>query len=215
MTHLYLIRHAQADGRTPGIIGLFPPNAGLSSLGVAQAERLRDRLAATNEIHADVLISSPLRRAKETAEIIAPALGLPVLIDDGVQELNLGECEGLTWEEIGERFGHTDMEREPFRRLAPNADSTATFVMRACEAIDRLTRQHEGKTLVIVCHAGVIGITFRYFLGLPLLQYQLPANIAQLGACHNTALTHWRKGSAGWSLIQFNDYMHLQDHDSE
>ncbi len=78
--HLYLIRHAQADGRKPEIIGLSPPNSGLSLIGVRQAERLRDRLAATKELHVDALISSPLRRAKETAEIIAPALGLPVLM---------------------------------------------------------------------------------------------------------------------------------------
>ncbi len=140
MTHLYLIRHAQADGRKPNIIGLSPPNSGLSPTGVTQAERLRDRLIATNELHADVLVSSPFRRAKETAEIIAPALGLPVLIDDGIQGLNLGACEGLTWDEIGERFGHTDMDHEPFRRLAPDADSSASFALRTCEGLDRLTR---------------------------------------------------------------------------
>ncbi|HLH63561.1 MAG TPA: histidine phosphatase family protein [Ktedonobacteraceae bacterium] len=94
MTHLYLIRHGQADGLQPGIIGSITPDSGLSRLGITQAERLRDRLATTGEIQADVLISSPLKRARETADIIAPALDLPVLVDDEVQELNLGECEG-------------------------------------------------------------------------------------------------------------------------
>jgi broad specificity phosphatase PhoE len=103
MTHLYLIRHAQADGLQPGVVGSSTPDSGLSPLGIIQTERLRERLAATGEIRADVLISSPLQRARQTAERIAPALGLPVLLDDGVQELNLGACEGLTPEEIGER----------------------------------------------------------------------------------------------------------------
>ena len=208
MTHLYVIRHAQPDGRQPEIIGLSPPNSGLSPLDVAQAEHLRDRLAATNEIHADVLVSSPLRRAKETAEIIAPALGLPVLIDDGVQGLNLGACEGLTWDEIGERFGHPERENEPFRRFAPDADSPASFALRTCEGLDRLTHHYEGKTIVIVCHSEVIEMTFRYFLGLPLFQQHLSVNF---GSHTPTAITHWRKGSKQWILVQFNDHMHLRE----
>ncbi len=60
MKHLYLIRHARAEGRKPGIIGLYPPNAGLSPLGVMQAKSLRDRLVETNEMEVDFLVSSPL-----------------------------------------------------------------------------------------------------------------------------------------------------------
>ncbi len=99
MTHLYLIKHAQADGLKPCIIGSLTPNSGLSPLGITQAECLRDRLAATCEIQADVLISNTLKRAWETAEIIAPALKLPVIPDDEIQELNFGDLEGLTQEE--------------------------------------------------------------------------------------------------------------------
>lgn len=212
MTHLYLIRHALADGLKDGFIGTLPPNSGLSMLGVTQAESLRDRLIKTGEIRADVLISSPLRRAKETAEIIAPALDLAVTVDDGVQEINLGECDGLTWEEIGERFGHFELEQEPFHRLGLTGESMATFAMRTCEAIDRLTRQYEGKSLVIVCHGGVISITFSYFLGLPVLQYQSPPNLIRLGSCQNTSITHWRKGQQGWILLRFNDYAHLDEY---
>ena len=75
-------------------------NPGLSAEGVAQAERLRDRLAATGEIRGDVLIFSHLAQVRETAEIIAPALGLPVVIDEQYEEFRLGECEGLSDEEI-------------------------------------------------------------------------------------------------------------------
>lgn len=208
MTHLYVIRHAQPAGYNPALIGLSPPNSGLSPLGVRQAKRLRDRLLATKEIQADRLISSPLRRAQETAEIIAPALGVPVLLDDGIQELNLGECEGLTADQVSERYGDTDWERDPFRRLAPHADSWAEFAWRACEALHRLTRDYEGQTLVMVCHGGIIGMTFRYFLHLPLLQERLPAALAH---STETGITYWRKGSAGWALMRFNDDMHLRE----
>lgn len=73
MTHLYFIRHADyiydiVDGKYPKI------NQGLSALGKAEAEKLRDRLLTTKEIKPDVFICSAERGARETAEIIAPAI---------------------------------------------------------------------------------------------------------------------------------------------
>src|SRR5450759_1486061 len=82
MTQLYLIRHGEAMGAIKGFVG----DGGLSSLGVQQAEQLRDRLLATKEIAADVLIASTLPRAQQTAQIIAPALGVPVQSADAIQE---------------------------------------------------------------------------------------------------------------------------------
>jgi probable phosphoglycerate mutase len=212
VTHLYLIRHGQVDGLQPGIIGSATPDSGLSRIGIVQAERLRDRLAITGEIQADILISSPLKRAKETAAIIAPALGLPVVVDAEVQELNLGECEGLTFEEIVERYGHTDWDQEPFRQLAPNADSWIEFVTRACRGIDRITRQYDGQTIVIVCHGGIIEASFFYFFRLGIWR-QLPVIV------HNTSITHWHKSmfyingraETQWGLVQLNDHTHLRD----
>jgi hypothetical protein len=61
MTHLYTIRHAQVAGSKPGITGSIVPDSGLAPLGETQAEQLRDRLRATREIQADVMISSLLR----------------------------------------------------------------------------------------------------------------------------------------------------------
>src|SRR5437016_5081477 len=95
MTHLYLIRHGQALSAVQGTIG----NTDLSPLGIKQAEHLRDRLAATSEIVADVLIASTMLRAKQTAEIIAPALGLPIIFDSDVEEWRDGEAEQWKIEE--------------------------------------------------------------------------------------------------------------------
>jgi probable phosphoglycerate mutase len=209
MTHVYFIRHAQPEGLKPGIFGTLPPNTGLSCLGRKQAECLRDRLQHSSEIVADVLISSPLQRARETADIIAPVLGLPVLIDEGVQEINIGAGEGLTLEEIKERFnGVFDILQEPFRPME-NGDSYAGFVMRTYEALDRLTRQYEGKTVEIVSHGGVIKVSFVYFMGLH------PFNAFSIGLhCANTCITHWHRGISEqqkplWYLEHYNDHAHL------
>ena len=86
-TNLYLIRHGEAVSNVEPIIGGMRGDVGLTALGIAQAERLRDRLAATHEIPADVLIASNLPRARQTAEIIQPALGVPVCLDESVQEM--------------------------------------------------------------------------------------------------------------------------------
>src|SRR5581483_2761461 len=102
MTHLYLIRRGDATTTSPN--PLEDPR--LTRLGVAQAERLRDRLAGTGEMKADVLISSTMLRARQTAEIIAPALALPILYDDEVQEWRFPEDESLNVDEYIEQFKH-------------------------------------------------------------------------------------------------------------
>ncbi len=207
MTDLYLIRHGEALGAVHHIIG----NTALSPFGIMQAERLRDRLAATGEIVADVLISSTLTRARQTAEIIAPALGLPIIFDDDLQELRDGAAEGMYVEEYRARFGDVNFRETPFRQVAPDGENWGQFVLRAGTALDRVIRQYEGQTIVIVCHGGVIGVSFLYFFGIGTLQYP------QAGFdTDNTSITHWairiaNGRPARWRLICYNDDMHLRD----
>src|SRR5215472_10904646 len=127
MTDLYLIRHGEALGAILDIIG----DTELSPLGIVQVERLRDRLAATGEIAADVLISSTFTRARQTAEIIAPALELPIVFDDEVQELRDGAADGMPIDEYRAKFGEVNFRETPFRRAAPNGESWGEFAFRA------------------------------------------------------------------------------------
>lgn len=202
MTHIYIIRHAKALDYNNAI------DPGLSPLGITQAEKLRNRLATTGEIRADALISSPLVRAKETAEIIAPVLGLPVLLDNECQEFLFGEMEGLSDEESTARFGDWHVEDEPFRKIAPGGESLAEFVMRVYAAFDRFTRIYQGKTVVLVGHGGTLKVAFLYFFGLPLLR-DAPITAS------NASITHWYKEAgvdkrrSQWYLSRFNDYAHL------
>jgi 2,3-bisphosphoglycerate-dependent phosphoglycerate mutase len=207
MTHLYLIRHGEALGAIHNIIG----DTALSPLGIRQAEHLRDRLAATGEIAADVLISSTLARAHQTAEIIAPALKLPIVFDDEVQELRDGAADGMQVEEYRAKYGAVNFRETPFRQVAPGGESWGQFVLRVSTALDRILREYEGKTIVIVCHGGVIGISFLYFFGINTVYYP------QVGFdTYNTSITHWFKSTyenrpPRWRLIHYNDDMHLRD----
>src|SRR5947209_558684 len=113
MTQLYLIRHAEAMAAIKGFIG----DGGLSPLGIMQAERLRDRLAASKEIEADVFIASTFPRARQTAEIIAPALGVSLTFDDSIQEMRPGKAEGMPVETFRKVFGEPDYEKDPYRPI--------------------------------------------------------------------------------------------------
>src|SRR5947209_4092834 len=98
MTRLVLIRHGESVSTVERRIGGVRTCGGLSPLGRKQAEALALRLARTGEIQADLLVASTMRRAIETAEIIAPALGdLSFERIAGLSEHEPGEeCDGMT-----------------------------------------------------------------------------------------------------------------------
>ncbi|HET7078486.1 MAG TPA: histidine phosphatase family protein [Chloroflexia bacterium] len=210
MTNLYLIRHGEGMFAVHGRLADLRGAAGMSPHGVAQAERLRARLAATGEIRPDVLIASSLPRAQETAAILAPALGgLPVRLDDDLHEMRYGEADGMLLTEYEARFGVPDVYREPWRPLAPGGEHWVGFVARISAALARITHDHAGQTIVLVCHGGVIEAAFLYFLGLDAAAGAWAGLFPQ-----NTSITHWVQQAwpAGrWQLQRYNDHLHLRD----
>ena len=210
-TRLFLIRHGQAFSNVEPMIAGIRGDAGLTPLGVMQAERLRDRLAASGEIKADVFLASSLPRARQTAQIIAPALGLGApTLDDDLHELRPGdEADGLSLDEFKRRFGWVDQIDFPLRPFAPGGESWARFVLRVAEEMERITSKHAGKTIVAVTHGGVIDSAFLYFFGM--------SNTAFASASfytHNTSLTGWLRemvrGRMRWRLAFYNDDSHLR-----
>lgn len=213
-THIYLIRHGEAVANVENILAGMRSDTGLTPLGVTQAERLRDRLEATGEITADALIASTLPRAMQTAEIIAPALGLTIIPDDDVHELRPGEADGLRVSEYLKRYGpFRDFREEPYYPLAPGGESWGGFVTRVGDALHRIAREHDGKTVVVVCHGGVVDASLLIGLGMATIT---PA----VGQFHtyNTSITEWERGllvrasqTQRWRLIRYNDDLHTRD----
>lgn len=209
MTHLYLIRHGEAWANVQPIVAGMRGDQGLTPRGVAQARRLRDRLAR-GELKADVLISSTLPRARQTAEIVRPALGLPIIFDDEVQELRVGEADGMSNQEAWTTFGLPDFANAPLRPIAPGGESWATFTLRVAYALTRITSEHAGKTIVVICHGGVIDCSFLHF-------FRMPGMVVPPADFHtrNTSITHWellnRRGRDLWRLNGYNDIAHLHD----
>jgi probable phosphoglycerate mutase len=209
MTHLYLIRHGDAKTTSNNIL----EDPRLTSLGLVQTERLRDRLAATGEIKADILIASTMLRAQQTAEIIAPALGLPITFDQEVEEWRFPQDKTLNVDEYIELFKNIPHDQKPFFQIIPGAESWVQFMLRACVALNRITQQNAGKTIVIVCHGGVIDASFHFFFRLSTVQIS-----AAYFDTQNTSITHWYRAGEhaegfppSWTLERYNDVMHLRD----
>lgn len=205
---LILVRHGEAhagfDGVVPGRTGC----AGLTPHGRRQAEALRDHLERTGRVRADVLLASELPRAIETAQLIAPGLGLDAFGQAcDLCEVHTGDADGLTWAEYATRHGSFDMEAEPDRVFAPEGESWNSFHQRVRSMLARVAGEYPGQTVVAVCHAGVIMASVRVLLGVP-----HPGTGAQLRPT-NTGLTEWEHDPVldRWTLHAFNDAAHLLD----
>jgi probable phosphoglycerate mutase len=206
VTRLVLVRHGESNTTVARTIGGYRTCRGLSPLGRKQAEALADRLARTGEVRADALLASNFPRAIETAELIASALGdLPVVVDPEVGEHDPGpECDGLTFQEFIDRHGMPDWEGDPYAVTFPGGETLADFHHRIGRAFHDIVEAHDGETVVVVCHGGVIDAAFRTLLHLPM------AGAFELRTA-NTSLTELLRVRTGrWQLVRYNDAAHLE-----
>ncbi len=208
-TRLLLIRHGRAQSGDDGIIAGARGCTGLSDVGRRQAEALRDRVVRT-DTHVDVVLTSVLPRAIETAEILAPALGgLAVVQDCDLCELHPGECDGMRWEEWRATAGFDPMT-DPDRPLSPGGESLVTFARRAVTAVDRVVTEHAGASIALVVHGGLIAAATLHLLGFD--EALLRGERTMWLDPENTSLTEWRRDDQRrqWTLLRYNDAAHLE-----
>lgn len=204
---IILVRHGDAHAGFHGPIGGPTGCRGLTELGRHQAGLLRDRLVGSPSLSIDAVVTSEIPRAIETAAILASALGVSeVPRDCSLCEVHTGEADGVDWSDYPQRFGAFDMVAQPDRPFAPGGDSWTSFHARIDAAMHRLATAHAGRTLMVVCHAGVIAASLRTRLGIP-----VGDGIARLVPTH-TGLTEWEcdDASGGWTLRAYNDARHLE-----
>ena len=203
-TRLVLIRHGESNVSVERRIGGHRTCSGLSPLGVRQTERLRRRLSETDELRADKLIASNYPRAIETAELIAPALGLDVSIDARFGEHDPGpEIDGMSFTDYVDEFGVPDWHGDPHEGHFPGGETIAEFHLRVGAAVSATVARAAGETIVVACHGGVVDAVFRQLL-------RLPATGAFELHTVNTSLTEFARVSAGrWRIVRYNDAAHL------
>jgi broad specificity phosphatase PhoE/ribonuclease HI len=178
-TRLLMLRHGQTDfsaqGRYSGRADLP-----LTELGERQAAAAAARLAGTGDVAA--VVSSPMLRAKQTAQPVAGALGLPLRIHDGLIEADFGTWEGLTFAEANARDPELHTRWLTDTSVAPPGGESMDAVHRRARRVrDQLIAEHGGATVVVVSHVTPIKSLLRMALDAgPSLLHRLHLDIASL-----------------------------------
>ncbi|MEX2974252.1 bifunctional RNase H/acid phosphatase [Streptomyces sp. C184] len=200
-----LLRHGETaltpEKRFSGSGGTDPE---LSAAGRRQAEATAAALAARGTIQA--VVSSPLRRCRETAEAVAARLGLEVRIEEGLRETDFGAWEGLTFAEVRERYPEdldawlASAKAEP----TGGGESFAAVARRVAVARDKLLARYAGRTVLLVTHVTPVKTLVRLALGAP------PEALfrMELSAASLSAVAYYSDGNASVRLL--NETAHLR-----
>lgn len=204
-TTFVLLRHGETpltpQKRFSGSGGTDPE---LSPAGRRQAEATAAALAARGTIQA--VVSSPMRRCRETAEAVAGRLGLDVRIDEGLREADFGAWEGMTFSEVRERYPDDLDAWLASSKAAPTGggESFAAVARRIAVSRDKLLARYASRTVLLVTHVTPVKTLVRLALGAP------PESLfrMELSAASLSAVAYYADGNASLRLL--NDTSHLR-----
>ncbi|MQS99100.1 histidine phosphatase family protein, partial [Streptomyces jumonjinensis] len=152
------------------------------------------------------IVSSPLKRCRETAEAVAARLNLDVRIEEGLRETDFGAWEGLSFAEVQERYADDLAAWLSSARATPTGggESFTTVARRVAAARDRIVARSAGRTVLLVTHVTPIKTLVRLALGAP------PESVfrMELSAASVSAVAYYADGNASVRLL--NDTSHLR-----
>lgn len=201
-TRLIAVRHGETawnvDTRLQGQLDIP-----LNVRGQEQARRVG--LALQHE-GPQVIISSDLQRAHDTALAIGRATGLPVHTDSGLRERHFGHWQGHTYAEVAERWPEAS---ERWRRREADAgpeggETLQAFFDRCVATASRLAATHTGQTLVLVAHGGVLDCLYR-------AASHISLNAPRTWELPNTGINRLLYTGSGFTLVGWADVQHLDD----
>lgn len=186
-TTIGLLRHGQTDWnidfRLQGVTDIP-----LNETGIAQA---RDAAAAIDAFEWDVVITSPLSRARDTATIVAEVNGLAeAIVEPLLLERSFGEAEGLAHEEWKARYADTN--------VVPGGESLAELEARALLLLDTLVANHHGKRVIAVSHGALI----RKLLTI-VSAGEFPREGERLGNASMSVFVHDSSENGGWRIHNY------------
>jgi probable phosphoglycerate mutase len=204
-TTIVLIRHGEtawnAERRLQGHIDIA-----LNPEGVRQAEALAAALAGERF---DAIVSSDLQRAHQTAQALARVQGMPLHSDPTLRERCFGGFEGLRYAEIEQRFPRefAAWQARDIDGVMPSgirvAETFRQFYQRCVNAIMRLAQQHQGQSLALVAHGGVLECAYRAALGLSL---ETPRDFPVM----NASINRFTVTDGKLALLSWGEVEHLQ-----
>ncbi len=204
MTKLILLRHGQSMANLLGI-GAGQLNYALSELGHEQAGLAADYLVAHETI--DVIYSSDLQRAYDTARPTAERLGLPIIRDSSLREIDSGDWAGLTPEERKKRDPELfRLCREDFSRMRyPNGESVADTYRRVVPCICRIAKENEGKCILIAAHVGTIRVFHAFAQGYACDE------VGRVPSCGNASISFYQWSDNTPKALRYNFTDHLNN----
>jgi alpha-ribazole phosphatase/probable phosphoglycerate mutase len=184
VTRLWLIRHGEPApdirGRCYGRL-----DVSLSAEGRQEVELVARRLASEP---ISAIYASPRRRTLESAEIIATRHGCGIQTENNLCEIDFGDFEGRTYDEISQRYPEVYrqwMER-PTEVEFPHGESYSKLHARVTQTLAVLLERHSGQSVILATHGGVIRIVLAEVLSIP------PANVFRIA-----------QGYAAINLVQY------------
>lgn len=149
MVKIFLLRHGETESNRDNIVsGVL--DSKLTYLGKIQAKKLA-KLLEKEDI--DIIYSSPLKRALETAQEIAKKHKLKVIINNQLREINLGEFEGKSWDYVYKKIPKWREIRHKYR--PKEGETQEELNIRASSFLENIKRKHKTKTIVIVAHGSI------------------------------------------------------------
>lgn len=201
MTRIVLTRHGHVDWIAPE---RFRGRAELplSDLGQRQALAVARRIAETWQPEA--IYTSPLSRCVDTGAAIARATGASALALEGLADTDYGQWQGLTHEEVRQRWPeeHRTWLEAPDLAAIPDGESLADVLARGTKVLREVLHRHAGKTLVLVGHDSINRILLLQALGLPLSRYW---RLKQEPCCLNEIVVE----DTSFTLHRLNESGHL------
>jgi len=161
---LIFVRHGETEANRTGRVAGQRLDEALNRNGLEQVGRLLSEIGTR---HFDIVFSSTLLRAKETAEAIARRFGKPILFSDDLRERDFGSLSGLTWEEMTEQAGSgVDMKQVDFEQRYDyrpfGGESVDDVRKRLLRFRDHVKREYPGKSVLAVTHGGIIRLACHF-----------------------------------------------------
>ena len=201
-TRLIAIRHGETEWNV-GTRLQGQMDVPLNPRGREQARRVGQALQHDAP---QVLVSSDLSRARQTAEAVAAATGLPLQLDAGLRERHFGIWQGHTHQEV--EAGWPEQSAR-WRRREPDfgpegGETLQQFFDRVVASATRLARAHAGQTLVLVAHGGVLDCLYR-------AASRIALNAPRTWELPNTGVNRLLWTGEGFTLVGWGDVHHLDD----
>lgn len=203
MINLYFVRHGQTEWNQKRMLQGHKDSP-LTAEGIEQARALKRSLLP---LSLDKCITSPLGRARQTADLIAGTM--PVFENELITEMQFGEAEGLEKELFRERYPesfynlwhHADLyDPSPF-----DGESFENMLVRGRGFLDSLKNEQDGSSILIISHGMILKVLFALMWKHDLSQFwEDPVPL-------NTSLTHVTLSDGTFEIVDFSNVSHLDN----